>query len=126
MHYLSDLVRLLASKWIEQDDAICSVSWCSEFRRAVGGQSMSLERGLDSSLSGWRRRVLSLVLAMCSVAENTGAREGRRHSLEAAVTTCSIPAQENMCELGVAEVTNGEQAGPGLVYRIGLCLGELT
>lgn len=32
LHYLSDLVRLLASKWIELDDAICCVSGCSEFR----------------------------------------------------------------------------------------------
>lgn len=36
---------------------------------------MSLERGLDSSLSGWRRRVFSLLLAMCSVALEPGRDE---------------------------------------------------
>lgn len=43
-HYLSDLVRLLASKWMEPDDALCSVTWCSEFGRAVGGQVRGAER----------------------------------------------------------------------------------
>lgn len=36
LHYLSDLVRLLASRCIEQDDAIFCGGWCSEFRCAVG------------------------------------------------------------------------------------------
>lgn len=104
MHYLSDLVRLLASKWIEQDDAICSVSWCSEFRRAVEGQRRRAEHesGTWAGLQPQRLEKESLLSSLGNVLCSSGAREGRRHSLEAAVTICSIPAQENMRELGIA------------------------
>lgn len=38
LHHLSDLIRLRVGTWREQDDAICCVNRCFEFRCAVGGQ----------------------------------------------------------------------------------------
>ena len=49
LHYLSDLVRLLASRCIEQDDAICCGGWCSEFRCAVGKR----RRGQEDECVTW-------------------------------------------------------------------------
>ena len=103
LHYLSDLVRPRASVRIEQDDAICSVRCCSECGCAVGGgQSLGLSHGLDCSSSSCRRRVCSLPQAMCCVPRTPEPRRNEEVGLDVAVAIYSIPARENVYELGVA------------------------
>lgn len=90
LHYLSDLVRLLASRCIEQDDAICCGGWCSEFRCAVGRR----RRGQEDESVTWARlsQLWKLVTwrksppptptplppppTVCSIAEGTEVQEG--------------------------------------------------
>lgn len=94
LHYLSDLVRLLASRCIEQDDAICCGGWCSEFRCAVGRRRRGQEdesvtwAGLSQlwKLVTWRKSPpptptpLPPPPTVCSIAEGTGVQEGWRRN----------------------------------------------
>ena len=103
LHYLSDLVRLLASRCIEQDDAIFCGGWCSEFRCAVGRRRRGQEdepvtwAGLSQlwKLVTWRKSFFPPWLCAASLRALKFRKAEGETGLEAALalTTYSIRDQ---------------------------------
>ena len=132
LHYLSDLVRLLASRCIEQEDAVCFGGWCSEFRCAVGRRRRGQEdesvtwAGLSQlwKLVTWRKKVFFF-----SITEGTGVQEGwgRNRSGSCCHYLLHPWSRKHMrASSGLDHLRKAERANSGRSERIELGDGELT